>query len=273
MLIYNQQKHLNFITDLKSKKDYSEVELKELRKLPRFDGVCEFKFQEYFFLMLSIAADDAVSLKYLWRNFYEPTSLNLWFNLTRRDGYFFDIGSHTGIYSIIGNIDKKENRIISLEPYYLNFSRMLSNLKLNKISTQNCFLIAASNQNGSAKFEIKTNNNYHSAGGQINENGSMQVPVRKLDSFKLDKRVSGLKIDVEGHEFEVLKGSKEIIMKYKPDIILEINEKSFDNCLNFLSTLGYTSFKAIDEISSKLISVQNFNDVDLKKEGTNCYIS
>ena len=45
---------------------------------------------------------------------------------------YFLMKAHTGIYSIIGNLNKSTN-IVSLEPYYLNFS-MLDNLKLNQLS-------------------------------------------------------------------------------------------------------------------------------------------
>ena len=61
---------------------------------------------------------------------------------------FFDVGAHTGIYSIIGNLNKKNN-IIYLEPYFINYTRMLSNFKLNDVSLDNSFLIAASDSSGS----------------------------------------------------------------------------------------------------------------------------
>ena len=59
--------------------------------------------------MINISNDDAVPLKYLWRNKYEHLSLSLWYDMTRKDGYFFDVGAHTGIYSIIGNLNKNQN--------------------------------------------------------------------------------------------------------------------------------------------------------------------
>ena len=57
--------------------------------------------------MLNIAKDDGVVLKYLWRDEYENMSLNIWYDITRGDGYCIDIGAHTGIYSIIGNLNKE----------------------------------------------------------------------------------------------------------------------------------------------------------------------
>ena len=57
--------------------------------------------------MLNIYNDDLVPLKFFWKDKYEQLSLNIWYELTRNDSnVFFDVGAHTGIYSIIGNLNK-----------------------------------------------------------------------------------------------------------------------------------------------------------------------
>ena len=270
MKINDLKKQLRKIDDLKKNNSYENHTLMELRTLPTFNGLCELNFKNIPFYMINISNDDAVPLKYLWRNKYEHLSLSLWYKMTRKDGYFFDIGAHTGIYSIIGNLNKKENNIISIEAYFLNFSRLLSNLKKNNIISQSCFLAAASNTEGIGKFSIKTNTHYHSAGGKISENGNLNVSKIKIDNFKLDKKINGIKIDTEGHEFEVLEGAQNYISKDKPDIIFEINEDCFDNCLEFLKPNGYV-FYFIDEIDEKITQVEKFSSSLKKKEGTNCY--
>ena len=220
--------------------------------------------------MINISGDDAVPIKFLWRDKYEHNSLSLWYNITRDDGYCFDIGAHTGIYSIIGNLNKKINNIISIEPYFLNYSRLLSNLKINNILSSNCLMAAASNTEGSGKFNIKTNPSYPSSGGKLSEEGSLSVSKIKIDNFKLDKKISGIKIDTEGHEFNVLEGARNSIITNKPEIIFEINENCFDKCLNLLKPIGY-NFYLIDELNEKYINVEKFNQNLVKKEGVNCY--
>ena len=108
MNINEIKKQLSLIKDFKSKKkDIDQLNLKELQKLPHVNGVIELKFKKFIFFMLNIFNDDAVALKYLWRDKYEKTSLSIWYKITRKNGFFFDVGAHTGIYSIIGNLDKK----------------------------------------------------------------------------------------------------------------------------------------------------------------------
>ena len=140
MNVNDLKKQFKKIDDLKKNNNFDSYTLKELQTLPTFNGLCELSFKSNSFYMINISNDDAVVLKYLWRNKYEYLSLSLWYDMTRKDGYFFDVGAHTGIYSIIGNLNKKQNNIISIEAYFLNFSRLLSNLKINNIISKNCFL-------------------------------------------------------------------------------------------------------------------------------------
>ena len=272
MNIYDLKKQLSKIKKLKEINNYENYSLQDLQKLPKFNGICELKFNESIFYMVNIYNDDAVSLKYIWRNKYENLSLNIWYKITRKKGYFFDIGAHTGIYSIIGNLNKKQNNIISIEAYYLNYSRLLSNLKINNISTNNCFLAAASNIEDVAKFSVLTPSGYHSAGGKISTKGNLNVSKNKIDNFKLDKKVTGIKIDTEGHEFEVLEGAINYIKKDRPDIILEINKNCFDQCLAFLFSIGYNAYY-VDEKNKKIERINRFTNSLIKKEGTNCYLS
>ena len=264
------QKQIKLVKQLKLENDYSKYSLSELQKLPIFNGILEFNFNKKNFSMLNIFNDDAVPLKYLWRDEYENLSLKIWYEITRKDGVFFDVGAHTGIYSIIGNLNKDKNSIISLEPFYLNYARLISNLKLNNISSNNCILSAASNEQGVDKFLISTSLQYHSSGGKISESGNLSVKKIKLDNINVNNKISGIKIDTEGHEFEVLEGAKILIDKFLPDIIFEINEKVFNKCINMLENFGY-KFYFIDEKEKKIIEISKFNESLKRIEGSNCY--
>ena len=263
-------KKIKEIKKLKLENNYDNYSLSELIKLPVVSGVIELKFKNKSFFMLNIYNDDGVVIKHLWRNKYEKLSLNLWYTLTRKEGYFADVGAHTGIYSLVANIDKKENSVISLEPFFINFSRMLSNMRLNNISTNNCFLSALSNTEGVDKIKINTKNFYHSSGGKISIDGNLQIEKKILDNFNFPKPLKLIKIDTEGHEYKVLQGSENVIKKYLPDIIFEINESSFEESINFLKKFKY-NFYFIDEKNNRIIKVSGFNKSLIKDEGSNCF--
>ncbi len=272
MYSINLEKKKQEIEFLKEGKNFDNYSLFQLQQLPSFNGICELSFEEKKFLMLNIQNDDAIPLKYFWRNNYETLSLKLWSKISEKGGYALDIGAHTGIYTIIGNLNKNNNNIISIEPFYLNYCRLLSNLKLNNISTNNCFLAAVSNQNSIRKFSINTNNSYHTQAGHISEKGQFSVNTLTLDSLKLEKyqKIIAMKIDTEGHEIEILEGSSKMIETNKPDIIFEINESSLNRCINLLKKSQY-KFYFINEENKKLEFVEKFSQRLKKEEGTNCF--
>ena len=86
-----------------------------------------------------------------------------------------------GYILVVGNINKKINNIISLEPYHINFSRLISNLRLNDISTDYAYMRAASNSDGIDRLEVNTVQGYHTQGGKITENGNYNIKKIKLD--------------------------------------------------------------------------------------------
>lgn len=263
---------LEKIAKLKKEKSFNNYSLKDLQSLPSFNGLCELYFKNFSFFMINILNDDSIPLKYLWRDKYEQFSLELWYDITRKDGYCFDIGAHTGIYSIIGNLNNKFNNIVSVEAYHLNFARLLSNLKINNISPINAFLASASNSEGVGKFAVRTDRFYHTQGGKLSDEGKITVPKIKVDGFKLEKKINCIKIDTEGHELEVLEGAQKYITRDKPDLIFEINESSFDNCLSILKNHEY-KYYYINENDKKLIKIKRFDSNLLQNEGANCYAS
>ena len=81
-----------------------------------------------------------------------------------------------------------------------------------------------------------------------------------------------IKVDVEGAELEVLKGSLNVIKKYNPVILVEIqNQKSYQEIKELLSSHGYINIdptkKATDSINKAAISKTS----DFEK-GTNNYV-
>jgi len=64
------------------------------------------------------------------------------------------------------------------------------------------------------------------------------VEVRPLDSFGF-KQCSFLKIDVEGHELEVLEGGEKTIRATLPRILIEIREVNVTAVDRFLARFGY----------------------------------
>lgn len=70
----------------------------------------------------------------------------------------------------------------------------------------------------------------------------VSVPLRRLDDLGLDD-VGFLKVDVEGHEFAVLRGAAETLRRCRPVILVELEEvratTPMGETIDYLAGLGY----------------------------------
>jgi len=77
--------------------NYRNMSLVELNKLPPHHGVIEFKITKTSFLILNIFNDDSSAVKYFWYGSHDLESLNLWYEISKEEGIYVDVGAHTGL--------------------------------------------------------------------------------------------------------------------------------------------------------------------------------
>ncbi len=130
---------------------------------------------------------------------------------------FFDIGSQFGSYSIaIGNKFKKFAEFLTIyafEPDPENFSLLKENVRLNNLKNMKVFNFALSNKRGSKQFYYFAPQNMIVS---YPTSEKIIVKTEKLDSFmsqvrNLESHDIFIKLDVEGHETEVLNGGLKFI--------------------------------------------------------------
>ena len=181
--------------------------------------------------------------------------------------YFLDIGANCGYYSFkiaekVSNIN-----IFSFEPNpeaYLKFSKsLLKNFEFsNNIKLENFGL---SNENKKLKMQSMIKFGYAQTGGSavieknIHKNHHEFYANFKIgDEFlNLNNKNLAIKIDVEGHEPNVLYGLKKTLESNKCILQIEIFNNNFKEVDNFLCNLGYYNFNIIQERSNYFYS--NFN--------------
>ena len=238
---------------------FKKMSLAELQKLPQHNWILNFKISETSFLILNILNDDSSAVKYFWKNSHDIESLDLWYRITKNEGCFIDVGAHTGLYSLTAIKANSKNNVISIEPYFMNLSRLITNLRLNNIyENVTTIMGAVSDFNGKSKFNITTEKSYMSKGGKISDNG-LDIDVYQLDSLYskiTNKQIKGIKIDTEGEDYKVLKGSQKIIEKYKQEIIIEVREENKILIGNFLNEYSYRFFDVLD--LKKELNLQNY---------------
>jgi FkbM family methyltransferase len=76
---------------------------------------------------------------------------------------------------------------------------------------------------------------------KYDDDGTIEAKCITLDSLDLPK-IAGIKIDVEGYEYKVLKGAEQTINKYRPVILYEALEMSWGKCYDFMDGKGYKQY-------------------------------
>ena len=146
----------------------------------------------------------------------------------RPGGCFVDAGAHVGHWAI--RASRLYTKVIAFEPEpeaNLVLRRNISRNRLNNISV---FQLALSDHSGQGLLYDYGVSAMHTIRPfyppDMRVTGTRTVPVRKLDDFiSRFIRPMVLKIDVEGSELDVLKGSSLTLSRFRPGVVVEVHYK------------------------------------------------
>ncbi len=158
----------------------------------------------------------------------------------------FDIGSNIGFYSIFLK-KNSDGKLLAIEPSLENLNLCKENLKLNNIVLKKVSFLnaAASNFNSKKTFYISSQSNLHTLNpegsakkyliGETREVRSYSVHYLSKKYFKPDL----LRMDVEGHECEIISGMLKFIKTkfLRPHICFEPHITSYSKNNNFSKIL------------------------------------
>ena len=195
-----------------------------------------------------------------------------------------DVGVYRGVYSY--EMSKYSKIVHAFEPNPILFNNIENHLK-KVIKNIKFYNNALSNKDELMSLRVPIRNkNYNKKNyeeyfqmgkasihtkNNMNEFESFDIKSKQLDSFNFANKISFIKIDVEGHETEVIKGSERTIKKNKPILLVEIEEqytqKKVEDTLKYINSLGYNSFYFKDNrlnSTSKLNNLNSFNNFIFK---------
>ena len=172
-----------------------------------------------------------------------------------------DVGVYRGVYTY--QLSKISKHVHAFEPNPLLFSYLNKNLK--KLA-ENITLYENALSDVDATVDLKVPKRFNTlnkknyeemyklGAATIHEKNllnnesfiTFKIRTKKLDNILKNNNIGFIKIDVEGHEENVLNGAKEIIKKNKPVLLVEIEEKhtkkNVEESINFINSLGYKSY-------------------------------
>ena len=161
--------------------------------------------------------------------------------------YFIDVGANIGIYSMYFANNSNLKMSYSFEPNPSNYAQLSANIFLNNISEKvKLFNVALSDKTSQGQLFVvkeKTDDDfgkYNAGMHSLNKNLTRDMnPVavniyRGDDLINLSEEIICLKIDVEGHELNVLKGISNLLNSNKCIIMIEIFDEMYTTTNNFL---------------------------------------
>ena len=204
---------------------------------------------------------DPIDRELILHNEFESLEINYLIEKIKinKINFFLDIGANCGYYSltIVKNVENIS--VIAFEPNKEAFFKFSKSLEINsdlskKINLNNFGL---SNVSKKLKMQAMVKFGYQQTGGAgvTNNDTNLKNHSSFFADFKIgdeylnlkDEKIS-FKIDVEGHELNVLEGINKTLVNNKCILQIEIFEKNFNSVNNYLLSMG---FKKIFEIKNR----------------------
>ena len=224
-------------------------------------GIFEYRFFEQIF----------AKAYYVYKSKLENIDIALIAKHIRPNSTIIDVGANIGWFTV--NIMKYLNSdgfIIAVEPDLTNLRRLESCLIASNLQDRVQILpIALSNIQGTGFLTLDSGNPANHKIGEEEGGISKEIELKLLDDVCRNLvDVCLVKIDVQGHEINVLKGGQDTIMRLRPAILIEFdNRHGFQNTgdvWELLQKFGYKVFFPEDQRNAlskeRLCSEKNYFD-------------
>ncbi len=195
---------------------------------------------------------------------YSDDEVDLFRTLCSTDDVVIEVGSNIGSHTLpLAQIVSESGKVYAFEPQRFIFQTLCANIALNSLENVYCFQKAVSSTKGHLFLpKIQYNKIGNFGGISLQNKGDERVDVIKLDKFLTLDRLKLVKIDAEGMELEVLKGTKKLIRKHQPILLIE-NDR-FDKhkeLVEYIDILGYDSYWYASSLYNKDNFFNNKNNI------------
>jgi FkbM family methyltransferase len=189
------------------------------------------------------------SLHSFWLGSYEIDKSKIVIEEVQSGDVFYDIGANVGYYSLLASyLVGDSGYVYGFEPFPAVARYAIQHLQINGRGNARIQQIAIAAQDGTAAFKVGVTDGM----GKLDDSGELTVQTVKLDTLLQDSAYrppTVMKIDVEGAEYDVLRGGEATLRRYHPLIFLAThNDPVHARCVEFLTGLGYQleSLRSID---------------------------
>ncbi|MCX7697934.1 MAG: FkbM family methyltransferase [Candidatus Goldbacteria bacterium] len=199
----------------------------------------------------------------MWLGTYERKKVLVLSKMIKLGMVCYDIGAHVGYYSLLfSRYVGKTGMVYAFEPLPRNLKYLNNHLTLNKLLNVKIIPYAVSFKKGYSKLLFENENQSFIA--RLDVNGNLKINTICIDELVKNNLILSpniIKIDVEGHELQVLMGAKQTLINFKPIIFVALdNMNTKKNIFDFLTNLGYNIYN-LDLNLLKIENIDNINEI------------
>jgi FkbM family methyltransferase len=199
--------------------------------------------------------------------------LEFWRNSLKPGMTVIDVGANVGVYTFsAAQRVGPRGRVLAVEPFSGCLRCLEETCRINELDWVQICAGAASDRIGTARLHLYTSSELNEiVSGDVEEPvqlGSFEeVPCFTLDSLVEQEnvnRVDYLKIDAEGHEMSVLRGSEKILSEFFPIILYEniaLSKGSNLPVADYLKSKGYKLFR-YQPYAQELIPINSSDELE-----------
>jgi len=152
----------------------------------------------------------------------------------------YDIGANAGFYSLLaGGLVGEKGHVYSFEPLQDNLRNLREHMEMNRVTNCTVMEVAASSADGVALFD-PTSDRYSA---HLSTKGNIRVRTAALDTLVSREEIRPpdfMKIDIEGAEYDCLRGCAHTIRTFRPIVFLATHGQDIhDACRNQLIEWEY----------------------------------
>ena len=156
---------------------------------------------------------------------YEIQGKNKLFESLKKEGTFLDIGANIGLFSLYYKLNREDLPIICFEPQKLAHECLTKSSKSFDFKNFKVERMGVGEKPGDLTLYSGGNNSGgHSVVKRIDNESltSETIKIVSMDEYAKENHIneiSGIKIDVEGFEYHVFKGMKNVLKKHPPILV------------------------------------------------------